>query len=159
LIDLLTDCDGETRDLSVPPGRMAEHHVDEMRATAAARLPPQIAAVVSAVADPFIQSIHDIEVDQMVFGRVCLLGDAAFAVRPHAAAGTAKAADDGWMLAAALSGGSDWATALAQWERSQVDLGVQLLERSRIVGSRSQVTNSWRPGDPDLIFGLHRPGD
>ena len=32
----------------------------------------------------------------MAFGRICLIGDAAFAVRPHAAAGTAKAAADGW---------------------------------------------------------------
>ena len=35
-------------------------------------------------------------------GRVALIGDAACAARPHAAAGTAKAAADGWALAAAL---------------------------------------------------------
>ena len=69
LDDLLTDRDGVRRDLSLPPGRVAPHHVAEARATAAARLPHQIATVVEAVADLFIQSIHEIEVDGMVFGR------------------------------------------------------------------------------------------
>jgi len=159
LDDLLTDRNGERRELSVPPGAMATHHVEEARATAAARLPSPIAAVVAATADLFVQTIYDIEVDAMAFGRVCLLGDAAFAVRPHAAAGTAKAADDGWALTAALDRHADLASALSSWEESQLRVGAQLLERTRTVGSDSQVTNTWKPGDPDLIFGLHAPGD
>ena len=159
LDDLLTDREGVRRDLSVPPGAMSDRHDAEARATAAARLPAAIAAVIDATEQLFIQSIHDIEVDAMVFGRVALLGDAAFSVRPHAAAGTAKAADDGWALAAALADGPDIDTALASWESSQLALGRSLLERTRNVGSRSQVHNSWTPGDPELIFGLHRPGD
>ena len=159
LDDLLTDCDGVRRDLSLPPGRVAQHHVAEARASAAARLPHQIATVVEAVADLFIQSIHEIEVDRMVFGRVCLLGDAAFAARPHAAAGTAKAADDGWTLTEALAEEPDLNSALRRWEASQLDLGRRLLERTRTIGTRSQVTNTWQPGDSDLIFGLHGPGD
>jgi 2,6-dihydroxypyridine 3-monooxygenase len=63
------------------------------------RLAPPLAEVVTHVAEPFIQAIYDIEVSRMAFGRICLIGDAAFAVRPHAAAGTAKAAADGWALA------------------------------------------------------------
>ena len=46
-----------------------------------------------------MQVVYDIDVPRMALGRVCLIGDAAFAVRPHAAAGTAKAAADGWALA------------------------------------------------------------
>ena len=38
----------------------------------------------------------------MVFQRICLLGDAAFVARPHAATGSAKAAEDGWQLANSL---------------------------------------------------------
>ena len=38
----------------------------------------------------------------MVFGRVCLIGDAAFTARPHIAVGTAKACEDAWTLTAAL---------------------------------------------------------
>ncbi len=163
LTDLLTDQTGVERELSVPPGAMASHHVAEARATAAARLPPQIAAVVEATKELFVQVIYDIDVDQMVFGRVAIMGDAAFAARPHAAAGTAKAADDGWSLAAALDATADGDAgideALALWEPAQLALGRDLQERTRRIGVRSQVENSWTPGDPEFIFGLHKPGD
>lgn len=156
---LLTDLHGERRKLSLPPGEVAAHHDAEARATAAARLPTQIARVVEQTEDLFVQVVYDIEVERMAFGRVCLLGDAAFAVRPHAAAGTAKAADDGWALDAALSSNSDLDAALERWEAGQLELGGRLLERTRRVGRRSQVDNNWQPADPDLIFGLHHPGD
>lgn len=168
LDDLLTDRNGVRRDLSVPPGLMAPHHEAEARASAAADLPPQIAEVVGATTDLFVQVVYDVDVTQLVFGRTILLGDAAFAVRPHAAAGTAKAADDGWALADALTsaspgngtGDSSWVTAaLAAWEPDRLALGQDLLARTRRIGRRSQVDNSWTPGDPEFIFGLHRPGD
>lgn len=159
LDDLLTDRNGERRDLSVPPGSVQLHHVDEMRATAKARLPAILESVVGAVPDPFLQIIYDIAVERMAFGRICLLGDAAFAVRPHAAAGTAKAADDAWMLAAALDGAEDVPAALQRWEPTQLQLGRHLADRSTRVGARSQVNNEWDHTDDETIFGLHYPGD
>jgi 2,6-dihydroxypyridine 3-monooxygenase len=88
-----------------------------------------------------------------------VLGDAAFAVRPHAAAGTAKAADDAWALADALDDhGGDVTAALAAWEEERLAVGRRLLERCRDIGRRSQVDNTWDPADPTLIFGLHGPG-
>lgn len=159
LDDLLTDRHGSRRDLSVPPGSMSDHHIAEMKAFARARLPAQLADLVEATAEPFVQVIYDIEVERMAFGRVALLGDAAFAVRPHAAAGTAKAAEDAWQLDAALANHSDVDAALRAWEVSQLTLGRDLLERTRAIGHRSQVTNDWKPGDPSLLFGLHRAGD
>jgi 2,6-dihydroxypyridine 3-monooxygenase len=89
---------------------------------------------------------------------VCLVGDAAFAVRPHAAAGTAKAAADGWELARALEEEGDIERALRAWEPGQLALGRNLLERTRRIGRRSQVDCNWTPGDPELIFGLYEPG-
>ncbi len=157
--DLMTDINGEKRELSLPPGSVSVRHAEEVRAHAAARLPAPIAELVAATEDLFLQVVYDIEVERMVFGRVCLLGDSAFAVRPHAAAGTAKAAEDGWALAAALTGNSTLDAALAQWEDTQLDLGRRLLERTRHIGQRSQVDNSWKPGDPEFIFGLHEPGN
>jgi 2,6-dihydroxypyridine 3-monooxygenase len=159
LDNLLTDRHGERRELSLPPGAVAGHHDAEARAIAAARLPASLAKVVEQTKDLFVQVVYDIEVERMAFGRVCLLGDAAFAVRPHAAAGTAKAADDGWALDAALSSKHDVAAALERWEAGRLELGSRLLDRSRRVGRRSQVDNNWEPGDPELIFGLHHPGD
>ena len=43
---------------------------------------------------PFFQPIFDLESPRTVFGRVALLGDAAFVARPHVGAGVTKAALD-----------------------------------------------------------------
>jgi 2,6-dihydroxypyridine 3-monooxygenase len=158
LRDVLTDAGGTTHDVSVPPGAIREVHVAELRAAATARLPEVIAAVVGAVERPFLQVIYDVEVPRMAFGRVCLIGDAAWVARPHAAAGTAKAAADGWALARAIETHDDVPSALAAWEIEQLALGRQLLDRTRRIGARSQFDGTWTPGDPELIFGLHAPG-
>jgi 2,6-dihydroxypyridine 3-monooxygenase len=158
LEDLMTDSEGTFREISLPPGLARAEHVAEMRATAAARLPARIAEVVLATATPFVQAIFDLDVAKMAFGRVCLIGDAAFVVRPHAAAGTAKAAADAWALAAALEDQPDVESALAVWEPGQLELGRRLLDRTRRVGRRSQVDGNWKPGDAELIFGLYEPG-
>jgi 2,6-dihydroxypyridine 3-monooxygenase len=96
----------------------------------------------------------------MATGRVCLVGDAAFAARPHAAAGTAKAAANAWALAEAMAAAhGDVEHALQNWEPQQLALGRNLVERARDIGNRSQFeSRSWLPGDPSLIFGLYGPG-
>jgi 2,6-dihydroxypyridine 3-monooxygenase len=158
LDDLLTDRSGQRRDTSLPPGAVGEHHAAELRAVASSRLPEPIARVVRSTAQPFLQVIYDIEVPRMAFGRMCLIGDAAFLVRPHAAAGTAKAAADAWALADAVARHGNVVAALADWEPGQLALGRQLLERTRRIGRRSQFDGNWVPGDPELIFGLRAPG-
>jgi 2,6-dihydroxypyridine 3-monooxygenase len=159
LADLLTDTDGRVRELSVPPGSVSARHVNEMKATARARLPATINSVIEATELPFVQVIYDIAIDRMAFGRVCLIGDAAFAVRPHAAAGTAKAADDAWALAEELELVDGDKPVLDAWETGRLELGRNLLARTRRIGERSQVTNTWDPHDSDNLFGLHTPGD
>ena len=99
----------------------------------------------------------DIAVPQMAFGRVALLGDAAFAARPHAAAGTAKAAADAWALADALAEEPDVAKALSAWEPDRLALGEDLMRRVCEMGARAQFTGTWDPGDPALHFGLYGP--
>ena len=159
LDDLMTDSDGVRRDITLPPGAARQVHLDELRAVAAAQLAPQLAEVVRRTRLPFIQVIFDIEVERMVFGRICLIGDAAFALRPHAAAGTAKAAADVWALAEALAATQgDLRAALPRWERRQLAVGRAVLERTRRNGNKSQFEGTWRPGDPELVFGLHEPG-
>jgi 2,6-dihydroxypyridine 3-monooxygenase len=159
LDDLMTDRDGVHHGITLPPGAARQAHLDELRGIASVRLAPQFAEVVERTRLPFIQVIFDIEVDQMAFGRVCLLGDAAFALRPHAAAGTAKAAADAWALAEALAAArGDLRAALPQWERRQLAVGRAVLRRTRRNGDKSQFEGGWRPGDPELVFGLHEPG-
>ncbi|MQA86627.1 MAG: pyridine nucleotide-disulfide oxidoreductase [Streptosporangiales bacterium] len=159
LDDLLTDSSGVRRSVSVAPGAMQEHHVKELREVAARDLPPSLAEMLTKTAEPFVQVVFDIEVPRMAFGRVCLIGDAAFALRPHAAAGTAKAAEDAWKLAEALEACSlDVERALMRWEPGQLALGRSALGRTRDAGNRVQMEGTWRDGEP-LPFGLYETGD
>ena len=74
----------------------------ELHSAADIELPAPLTELVQRTAEPFIQVIVDLEVPRMAFGRTCLIGDAAFVLRPHIGAGTAKAADDAWQLGNAL---------------------------------------------------------
>ncbi|MGH7862646.1 MAG: FAD-dependent monooxygenase [Candidatus Dormibacteraceae bacterium] len=159
LDDLMTDQSGSVHQLSLPPGALREVHLQEFR-RAAQSLPSRLAEIVLRTAQPFLQPIVDVEVPRMAVGRTCLIGDAAFVARPHAAAGTAKAAADGWALAAALQGmEGDLPGALERWQQEQLALGRQLVARVRDVGDRSQFGSGWQPQDMSLRFGLYAPGD
>ena len=154
----MTDSGGRHHDLSVPPGVVAATAIAELRAAADALLSDDLAALVLATDQPFIQRVVDVEVPQMAFGRVCLIGDAAFVARPHAAAGTAKAATDGWSLAHAVAGTGAIGDELHGWEPGQLELGTSLVRRSALLGD-AQFRGEWLPGDPSLRFGLRAAGD
>jgi 2,6-dihydroxypyridine 3-monooxygenase len=158
LDELLTDSNGVQRDISLPPGAARADHVAELHAVANARLPSLLAAVVTSVAEPFVQVVYDTEIDRMAFGRTCLVGDAGFVARPHAAAGTTKAAANAWALADALASHHDVRAALAAWEPAQLQLGRQLVDRTRRLGHRSQVDCTWDPTDPEVLFRLREEG-
>jgi 2,6-dihydroxypyridine 3-monooxygenase len=156
--DLLTDINGVQREVSLPPGAVSPHHVAEMKAHAEARLPAAIAEIVTKTEEPFLQVVFDLAIPQMNFGHACLLGDSANLARPHAAAGTATAADDAWALGHALSTSSSVSEALEKYNESQTAIGHQLINRTENIGRRSQFDGTWVPGDRDLIFGLKAPG-
>ena len=159
LAGLLTDRSGERRSVSVPPGFVQERHLAELASTAHDALPAPLAELIERTAEPFVQAVFDIDVPRMAFGRVCLIGDAAFALRPHVAAGTAKAAEDAWRLGEAMAGAkSDVEAALRAWEPRQLELGRIALRRTREAGERAQFSNDWEVGDP-LPFGLYEQGD
>jgi 2,6-dihydroxypyridine 3-monooxygenase len=159
LTEMLIDKRGFPGSVSVHPGQVQDRYVAEMKAAAAELLAPAVAKVVTATEKPYLQVLSDARSSKMALGRVALIGDAACAARPHAAAGTAKAAADGWALAAALQdAGGDITAALTKWEPAQLQLSDSLLRRVVAMGERSQFTNTWTPGDPDLRFGLYGPG-
>jgi 2,6-dihydroxypyridine 3-monooxygenase len=152
---LMTDKDGVIRDRTLPPGTVRPEHVEKARRVARTNLAPAIADVVATCAQPFVQAIIDIAVPKMAFGNICLIGDAAFAIRPHIAAGTAKAAADAWALAEALAEtGGDVGPALTLFEHRQLQIGRRALDRARRNGNRSQFEGKWDPVDPSLAFGL-----
>ena len=74
----------------------------------------------------------------MAFGRVALVGDAAFVPRPHTAASSAKAAGNALALADALTTAQDVPEALTRWETEQLRIGQYLRQLGRELGNRSQ---------------------
>jgi 2-polyprenyl-6-methoxyphenol hydroxylase-like FAD-dependent oxidoreductase len=136
---VLTDRDGRRREFSVPQGFVSLGMSDWLHEQARRTLPPLFLRLVEATADPFVQTIHDLAVPQMAFGRVCLTGDAAFVPRPHTAASTAKAAANALALADCLTvAKGDVVDALRWWEPDQLDLGRRLRVHGQRLGDRSQ---------------------
>lgn len=158
LDELMTDTRGFPTKVSLHPGQVQERFLDEMRCAAKELLAPAAAEVVVRTEQPYLQAVYDACADRMALGRVALIGDAASAARPHAAAGTAKAAANAWALFDALADSGDVAEALAKWEPGQLELGQRLVQRVMEMGTRSQIDCTWTPGDPNLRFGLHGPG-
>jgi len=158
LDELMTDKRGFIAGVSLHPGQVQDRLVDEMRSAASQVLAPAAAEVVLRTEQPYLQAVYDVNAHQMAMGRIALVGDAASAARPHAAAGTAKAAANAWALYDALSDSSDIAEALAKWEPGQLELAQRLVRRVKEMGTRSQVDCTWVPGDPENRFGLYGPG-
>ena len=71
---LLTDDNGRTHTLSIPPPLIAREVIAGMREAAARVLAPQFADMVALCAQPFLQPIYDLEVPRMAFGRVAHAG-------------------------------------------------------------------------------------
>ena len=157
---LMTDRAGIRHKATMPPADIRPEFVDQMRTAARAELAPQVLEVVERCRNPLLQAIFDLEVPRMVIGRVCLLGDAAFGMRPHVAAGAAKACADAWALREALTGADgDIDSALAVWEPRQLALGRSVVGRSREMGIRSQMSGTMTPGDPAWKYGLWEAGN
>jgi 2-polyprenyl-6-methoxyphenol hydroxylase-like FAD-dependent oxidoreductase len=130
---LLTGRDGRRYDLAIPPRQVTAEAAAELYAAADALLAPCCAEVVRLTHEPFIQAIYDLESPRLVFGRVILIGDAAFVARPHAGMGATKAGLDALSLARAFAT-PDPAAALPEWERRRLRYGRALVERSRWLG-------------------------
>jgi 2,6-dihydroxypyridine 3-monooxygenase len=159
LTELLLDKRGTPGVASLHPGQVQDRFVEELKRTAAEQLSPVVGDVVIATDQPYLQVVSDVRSSRMAQGRVALIGDAACAARPHAAAGTAKAAADAWTLANALGdAGGDVLAALAKWEPAQLELSDSLMRRAIAMGERFQLTHTAIPGDPTLRFGLYGAG-
>ena len=95
-----------------------------------------MAAVVARTEQPLLQAVFDLETPQLVFGRVALLGDAAFVARPHVVAGVTKAALDAQCLVDALvAAGDDIEPALAHYDTEHRQFGRRLVARARHLGA------------------------
>jgi 2-polyprenyl-6-methoxyphenol hydroxylase-like FAD-dependent oxidoreductase len=138
---LLTDERGTTHTISIPPPLIRQEGIAAMRAAAERLLPPQFRAIVRLIDEPILQPIYDLETPRMTFGRVAIIGDAAFVARPHVAAGVAKAADDAAALAQALDS-AEVAPALKRFEAARLPVGRRIIERARHLGAYLQATQT-----------------
>jgi 2-polyprenyl-6-methoxyphenol hydroxylase-like FAD-dependent oxidoreductase len=132
LVDLCTDAGGLCHGTAIAPPLIRPDILAAIKATARALLAPQLAEIF-ARSKAFFQPIFDLEPQRMVFGRVALLGDAAFVARPHVGAGVTKAALDAVSLAAATN--EDVAAGLLRYEREQQPIGRQLVALGRREGA------------------------
>ncbi len=91
-------------------------------------LPALLADVIRRERAPFLQGIFDYEAPAMVRGRVLLLGDSAFVVRPHTAMGVAKAAGDAMALRDSLRYAENMHQALLDYQAKRLPLGQRIAQ-------------------------------
>jgi 2-polyprenyl-6-methoxyphenol hydroxylase-like FAD-dependent oxidoreductase len=139
LPQLLTDKNGVSHSISIPPPLIRAEPIAAMRLAAERLLAPQFRAIVGLIDEPILQPIYDLESPRLAFGRIAIIGDAAFVARPHVAAGVSKAADDAAALAAAL-GAEDVEPALRRFEAERLPENRKIIERARHLGAYLQAT-------------------
>jgi len=154
LADICSDAEGRHHAAGIPPPLIRPDVVAKIKADAKAAIAPQIAEIF-ALTTPFFQPIYDVISPRIVFGRVALLGDAAFVARPHAGAGTTKAALDAACLADNLaSAGDDLDAGLKRYERMQLPFGRTLVEVNREEGA--YLSAQLKPRGERTAAELHR---
>lgn len=138
LAALLTDKNNTGHEAAIPPGLTSPDARSSLHQMAK-NLDPRFEELVLQTPDPFLQAIVDVAPERMVSGRACLLGDAAFVVRPHTAGASAKAAGDALELGASLRRQpEDVNAAFLDWEGSRLHYGRGLLEHGIRLGDRTR---------------------
>ena len=139
LASLMTDSDGIHFPLGIAPGRVAPAHVAEARAAAQRLLAPQFAEIIAKTTQPFLQPIYDCTTPAMAFGRVALMGDAAFVARPHVGMGVTKAAEDAMALVHSIAQHGATPAALTAFEQQRLAPCHAVVQRGRVLGAHLQA--------------------
>jgi 2-polyprenyl-6-methoxyphenol hydroxylase-like FAD-dependent oxidoreductase len=139
---LLTDAQGKTHAISIPPPLIRAEAIAEMHEAAERLLAPQFRQIVRLIEEPILQPIYDLLSPRIAFGRVAIAGDAAFVARPHVAAGVSKAADDAAALVNALQTHDNVESALKAYEAARLPENYRIIERARHLGAFLQATKT-----------------
>ena len=104
--------------------------------------------MLALLTDP--QALVDTANTRMAFGRMALIGDAAFTARPTTGAGTTKAAINGIELGKALHGISTNGVvgALREWEAEQIVIGRTLVARGAAATDNPVVVSGTKSAFP-----------
>jgi 2-polyprenyl-6-methoxyphenol hydroxylase-like FAD-dependent oxidoreductase len=146
---LMTDERGERHE-SIPPPLIRQSNIAALRQAGARDLPAQYAEVVQRADRHLLQPIYDVESRHIAFGRVALIGDAAFVARPHVGIGVLKAAQDAAALARNLSDCDDVSEALQRYENERLHTNVDAVEFGRYLGNFIERGLAGPTSDPDL---------
>jgi len=142
LLSLLTDYDGHYYPTGIPPLKVSWKHIAQMRKTACEILAPQFAEILEKTAAPFFQAIYDVRSEQIVFGRIALMGDAAFVGRPHVGMGVTKAGDEAMAIAKHIKNLGATPNALQAYSNERLKVGQQVVARAQYLGRYMQAQGS-----------------
>ena len=134
LPEMQTDAAGRYHRNGIPPQAIRPELIAALRQDAEALFCRAWAEVVGKADQPLFQPIGDLESPRMAFGRVALLGDAAFVARPHVARGAIKAGHDAMALAAALAS-APVAEGLREYDAVRRPASLRLVAESRRLGA------------------------
>ena len=87
-----TDATGHCHGNSIPPPLIRQEVIAELKLAARTLWPLNSPGAGAVPGEPILSAIFDLEAPRMTFGRVALVGDAAFVARPHVGTGVTKAA-------------------------------------------------------------------
>ena len=135
LKSLMTDADGNYHPQGISPNKVAWQHVATARQAARDLLAPQFAEMLEKTTQPFLQPIYDCASPQMAFGRVALMGDAAFVARPHVGMGVTKAAQDAMALTDCINDDGATPGALLAFEQKRLLPCTAVVARARALGA------------------------
>jgi 2-polyprenyl-6-methoxyphenol hydroxylase-like FAD-dependent oxidoreductase len=136
LSSLLTDDNGRYHPNGISPSLISVRVRAEMMEKAKKVLAPQFAEAIERSKLIFFQPIVDLVSPKLVFGRVAIIGDAAYVARPHVAMGVPKAAGDAVALAKAFQeadGASD--AGMRAFEAERLRIGANIISRGRYLGA------------------------
>jgi 2-polyprenyl-6-methoxyphenol hydroxylase-like FAD-dependent oxidoreductase len=142
LVSLLTDDDGNYYPTGIPPLKVSWKHIAKMRNIAREILAPQYAEILEKTAAPFLQAIYDVRSEEIVFGRIALMGDAAFVGRPHVGMGVTKAGDEAIVIAKHITQLGATPEALKAYRDERLKLGQQVVARAQYLGRYMQAQGS-----------------
>jgi 2-polyprenyl-6-methoxyphenol hydroxylase-like FAD-dependent oxidoreductase len=134
LREMQTDATGHLHEEGIPPQAIRSEFITALRRDADALLCTAWAEMVRTADQPLFQPIGDLESPRMVFGRVALLGDAAYVARPHVARGAIKAGHDAMALATALAT-TPVADGLQRYDAVRRPASLALVAESRRLGA------------------------
>ena len=152
----MTDADGFHHAEGLSPNKVSWRHVAAARQAARDLLAPQFAEILEKTAQPFLQPVYDCSSARMAFGRIALMGDAAFVARPHVGMGVTKAAQDAIALTDCISAHGANPQALLAFEQLRLLPGQQVVERARRLGDFMQSNVASSVAAAKVVRDAHR---